>query len=268
LKAVIHGRYEDVEKFDEMFGMSEGMTQDELKRVYDRLCQTYQDDAHMLDIINRTYEYHLSKLEEASSSLEDADNEPVEFVEEIVEDESSVEEEKTAEDEASIEEVKEYVEETKDEEPEKKSLISSLVADEEEADEMKKDDKKDQKKKRRNPFLLLLDFIIGVIYVLVLSALVILIGIIVYVAFMDYFKSGQPAWLINAYNIYSNFCNTVMKFIIDFLHQFISVIPAYDTYLQSSNIFSVSGAHIFNIYVIDTLIIGIFEIIISLFSRD
>ena len=62
LNTLLFDQYEESEMYSSILGMNADMSLDELNKVKDRLEQTYCNDHQILDVVNKTYSYYVTQL--------------------------------------------------------------------------------------------------------------------------------------------------------------------------------------------------------------
>lgn len=299
LNALLFDRYEEVEMYSPILGMKKGMNKDELKHVKQKLENTYQDDEQIMSLIDKTYAYHISQLQEqtikdgsvfikkTSSSqrfhFDDDlfDQQPTqdvtELTEEVIEEKKDIinKEEKTSEslhinpldkqEEEELTTLLQQINRKKEvDTPIKKvtdfNEIQNIVENAQE--EINEDDNEEESS-------LILNFCFNFIYTLAISFLVFFIGLIIYIAFIHQFKNNQGPFLIlnTCFEYYYSFIETIYRFIIDGLHALLSFIPSYDIYTHQNHLFSPDGIVLFNIFIFQSVVIGVIKIIIYFIKR-
>ena len=62
MNTLLFDQYEESEMYSSILGMNADMSLDELNKVKDRLEQTYCNDHQILDVVNKTYSYYVTQL--------------------------------------------------------------------------------------------------------------------------------------------------------------------------------------------------------------
>ena len=62
LNTLLFDQYEESEMYSSILGMNADMSIEELNKVKDRLEQTYCSDHQILDVVNKTYSYYVTQL--------------------------------------------------------------------------------------------------------------------------------------------------------------------------------------------------------------
>ena len=118
-------------------------------------------------------------------------------------------------------------------------------------------------KKRPHPIL---NGLLNVVFTLMFSLLIMVVGLFVYVIFINNFESGNLQGVAAVYQQYSDFSNMYFKALLDGLHSVINFIPSYASF-TSGKYLSYSASQLVAVYVTNTLIIIVVEIIIALIKR-
>lgn len=301
LNALLFDRYEEVEMYAPILGMKKGMNKDELKHVKQKLESTYQDDEQILSLIDRTYAYHVSQLQEQTikdgsvlikktnsqnrfhfDDDEPADYQPVQdttdsVVKVIEEQEDIIKDEKVSEplhmnpldkhEEEELTTLLQQINRKKENNiPIKKVTDFNEIKDivENAQEELYEDDIEND-----SDSSVILDFCFNFIYTFAISFLVLFIGLIIYIAFIHQFENNQGPFLIlnTCFEYYYSFIETIYRFIFDSLHSLLSFVPSYDTYINQNDLFSTDGIVIFNIFIFQSIVIGVIKIIIHFIKR-
>lgn len=118
-------------------------------------------------------------------------------------------------------------------------------------------------KKRPHPIL---NALLNIVFTLMLSLFLLIIGLFIYVIFINNFESGNLVWLARLYMHYADFCNMYFKAILDGLHALIQAIPNYASF-TSGKFMSYSASQLVAVYVTNTLIIIVIEVIVALIKH-
>ncbi len=288
LNDIIFGRYEDYKMYEPVLGMDAVSTHEELKDVHDHLEDVYHDDKNILDIVNRTYEFRLSELNRehprftfsdevvpitAAKELDD-DSQFADHSKEIMEEEPT--EDVVIETKPPVvldeEEIEEEIAKEETQEPEAalslsledtaalNDVIGKVMQVEQKIthDEEDEDQDEDTSSTTQNGFA---GFLVGLLYTLVLSLMILLGCMVIYVALTDFFESGLLGFLKTGYQAYSQAVNTCVKAILDNLHNLIAGIPSYDMYRLHNANMSLMATDLLNIYIANSLIIGFIQLI-------
>ena len=76
LNDMIFGQYEDYSMFENLLGMSDTESRQDLDAIHFHLQQVYADDSSIMNIVNRTYEYRLSEMSSKPRFVFDDEDEP------------------------------------------------------------------------------------------------------------------------------------------------------------------------------------------------
>lgn len=287
LNILLFDRYDESQMYSSILGMDNYMSKDELDRVYEQLKKTYINDSQILKVVDQTYAYHVSQLQEHSikdgsvSSSQAYVSSPRHFSF----DDEFIKENKQPENQTEVQHEQSALN--------KESLIMRTLDDHEEEELtqlLKKIQKKDKNKdvilddkvfdeksttfeellsknqeKNHYPFL---SFLIELLSTLILSFLIIFIGIILSIVFVHQWESQKGIFgiILNIFNLYYLFIEKSFEMILNTVHSFLSFIPDYIQYSQS--IVTMDGVKILNIYIFNTIIIGIMKIIYFLMKRS
>ena len=294
LNILLFDRYEEVEMYSPILGMDSQMNQDELTQVKDKLEKVYQDDHQILDVIERTYAYHISQLQE--QNIKDGSlfiqKQPTikkfRFSDEEEPVNKKKQEDKDIKEEVlkPIEEEPVHISPLKSQEDEEltmllqqinksqhKSETPKKVTDMAEINHMieeAKEDKDiydDEDNAQQSPSLI--SVLINVIYILAVSFLILFIGLIVYITFIHQFDANEGLFAIisSVFMGYNDIVELLFSSILNGLHSLFSVIPSYKDYVQNHFLFSVDGVHLFHLYIFQTIIIVIIKWIVSMIQK-
>ena len=114
-----------------------------------------------------------------------------------------------------------------------------------------------------------LSLIINVLYIFAISFLILFIGIIIYIAFVNQFASQDGIFKIisSLFHIYYLFIEGFFSCILNGLHAIIKFIPSYQEYAMTNAFFSLDGIPLLNIFVFHALLISSVKIIIFIIKR-
>lgn len=298
LNILLFDRYEAAEIYSSILGMNSQMSKDELDQVYQKLKNVYNQDSEILNVIEQTYQYHISCLNEhnikdASIPLsQSSQNKPPRRF--TFDDEKEIENQvdmKTLVEETAIEETHMIEENDKtthsnmrtldsNEEKELSQLLQQLKNNEQKRNEIFIDDHAfddeniliDNQEIDDNDIEeehSLLSFFINFIYICSISFLILFIGIIFRIAFIHQFESGTGVFgLLNiVFNSYHLFIENIFKTFFNGLHAIIYFIPSYEQYCHSMKLFSLEGIQLLHIFIFNVFIIIIFKFIYSFIQR-
>jgi len=284
LNILLFDQYEEVDMYSSILGMNENMSKEELTLAYENAKEKYFDDKQLLNLIEETYSYHLSKFKEMKIPEQTKDNKIISLKRKHFSFEDEVL--NTEEDHNDIQDVKKdviqiennIIEEKEDEVDENHHHIRSLEHDEELelASLLKQINRKevsfpieediidekiepilDEDIEEENQTHFIGSFIINFIYTLSVSFLIIFIGIIISVAFIHQFRDGNGIFGIisTLFQFYNYIIESIFRFILNLLHSFINIIPSYENYSIGILGISKDGMQLFNIYIFNCIII-------------
>ena len=305
LNTLLFDRYEEAELYSPILGMNSQMTKDELDHAKEKLEHAYHDDQQIIDLVNRTYAYHISQLEE--QNIKDASILHQKMIPRkrfTFEDEMKSEIESLSLKKEKKEEKNNPLEKTPhqdihiapldlQEEEELTSLlkqislkenqnISSTARTIHDYDEIKQiiDEGKNEENIYENENYLdndddeskvsFLSIIISILYIFALSFLILFIGLILYIIFLNDFQSSKGLFSISMslFNLYYMIIEICFQTFFNLLHQFISFIPSYHQYVYQNGLFSPDGVKLFNIFLFNALLIGIGKMIIYFLIQE
>lgn len=275
LNTLLFDRYEEGQMYSSILGMDNITSEEELNNVYQNLVQKYDDDSQILDVINQTYEYHLSHFNE--HTIKDASV--------SIQEDSHKTHQKlfSFDDETEDQPITNPIQEIKEEKP-KESIIMHTLNDGEEkelAALLKQIQKKDkpqdvlfneetfeedffnenhQEDDTRHPLLSVLSHII---YVLSISFIILFIGIIIAVAFIHQWNNPNTIFYIiqDLFQTYYEIVEYVFMSLFNSCHSLFSAFPSYEQYSQFNQYISMDGIKLLNIYIFNSIIIGVIKII-------
>ena len=301
LNTLLFDRYEEIEMYSPILGMNGRMNKDELTDVKNKLKKTYQDDEQIIHLIDKTYAYYISQLQE--QTIKDGSvlmqktgaKKRFHFDDDMSSNITEHDISQIAKEEASqpLEESTEVVQETeptslhinpldKQEEEELTALLQQInhkkdnaapvksVMDMGEIESIIEDYQEDENiENDEEQGSMILNFGFNTIYTFAISFLFLFIGLIIYIAFIHQFDDNQGPFLIlnTFFGYYYHIIETVFRFILDGLHSLLSFIPSYLQYSVDNGVFSTDGIILLNIFIFQSLIIGIIKIIIYFMKR-
>lgn len=254
LNDILFGRYEDYKIFEPLLGMDKEMSVAKLKALFANLQEVYKDDPDLLKIIKSTY---ISKLSELTKER------PRRFT---FSDEDLAELEK--------EEVEEPVVEEKKEEPTSLSLnaqdtaalndvIAKVMEAENNSPEEKEEDKEEPvvEEPKKKPDHHIINTFINISYVLLLSLMILLLGLVVHIALGN--MMDQPVVkVLHAISLgYIDVVESIFEFIFNGLHSITNVIPDYCTYMNDNTLMTLSALKMIHCYIMNVVIVSIVEVI-------
>ncbi|MCD7840350.1 MAG: HAD family hydrolase, partial [Erysipelotrichaceae bacterium] len=202
MNCLLFDRFDEAEMYSPILGMTNQMSKDELDQIKSKLDKTYNDDPQLMNVIEQTYTYHVSNLQQQSIKdgsilvnskkrfrFDDEDGEPI--LPPIKEEEIPVE-------------PKKFQPLNQDEELELTSLLNQINHKTEkkmEPIEEKMIEIDDEEEKKTSTIG---NVILNFIYIVATSFLIEFIAIIIYVAFEPQFisKSGLFGIIMSIINIY------------------------------------------------------------------
>ena len=258
LNDILFGRYEDYKIFEPLLGMDKEMSVAKLKTLFANLQEVYKDDPDLLKIIKSTY---ISKLSELTRER------PRRFT---FNDEDLAELEK--------EEVEEPVVEEKEEEPTALSLnaqdtaaLNDVIAkvmeaennppeeEEEEKEEIKEEPVVEEPKKKPDHHII--NTFINISYILLLSLMILLLGLVVHIALGNMMDQPVVKVLHTISLAYIGVAETIFKTIFDGLHSLTNAVPDYYTYMNNNQVMTVSALKMIHCYILNVVVVTIIEII-------
>lgn len=294
LNTIIFDQYEDAELYSPILGMNSDMSKNELDNVKNKLEEAYQDDEQLIDLVNKTYAFHLSQLNEqkikdASVVLHenktqkrfyfDDDFEPnptIETKEKLLEEKKQEVEtdqynnnihfsplDPKEEDDltALLKQInKKEAQQTSTPKTTDYNEIEKIVMNAQEDIEEENEDEEES---------LILSFLINIVYIGAISFLIIFIGLLIYIAFIHQFDKNNGIFRIIGlcFHIYYGIIESVFRIVLNSLHALIYIIPTYNDYISSNNWFSQDGMLLFNIFVFQIVVIVIIKMIMSIIRR-
>lgn len=287
LNILLFDKYEDAEIYSPILGMSANMNKEQLDSIHRRLQETYKDDSQLIDLVNQTYQYHVSQLTDQKETKaqyfsfdEDIQEEPIKI--QPKEDTQDISLDKDIPQEVNIQEsIKEdnYVNTLSMKEQEelttllkqinqKEPPIESTVKKITDFNEIK-EIVKDAQPKKEKELPTFISLFVNIVYIFALSFLVMFIGIIIYIAFIHQFEVNEGIFAIinNIFNTYYLIIETTFKTVLNTLHSLISFIPNYQSYESTNLLFSSDGVMLFNIFLFHSIIIGIVKSVIYFIQK-
>ena len=306
LNTLLFDKFEEETMYSSILGMDQSMSKYELEETYQNLNKKYADDEDLLNIIDQTYQYHISQI--SHHNIKDASvikNTSKKFI--FNEDEQSIEDnhieehiEKNAEhahdnesNQKIIDDIIDLVHEepvshikqlNKDEEDELSALlkqiqkkdkkdtpptndfIEDLTLDLSTDDDDDKESITEDKKEKSDNIFLVLLF--ELISAMLSSLTIIFIGIVITVALMHQWgKDGIISLIEKAYGIYYSIVATCFSTVFDTLHSFVDFVPTYSSYINENTLFSSQGVEFLNMFIFNTFIIFIIRLLIILKRR-
>lgn len=253
LNDILFGRYEDYKIFEPLLGMDKEMSVAKLKALFANLQEVYKDDPDLLKIIKSTY---ISKLSELTRER------PRRFT---FNDEDLAELEK--------EEVEEPVVEEEKEEPTALSLnaqdtaaLNDVIAKVMEAEKnppVEEEEKEEPvvEEPKKKPDHHIINTFINISYVLLLSLMILLLGLVVHIALGNMMDQPVVQVLHSISLGYVEIAETIFRVIIDGLHSITNAVPDYYTYMNENTVMTLSALKMVHCYVLNVVVVTLIETI-------
>lgn len=292
----LFSKYDSVEIFSPVLGMSRQMNYQVLTKTYHQLLEKYQNDSQLINLVNRTYEHFLILLEEDNEKTKALQKRMNQNIDKTQLDNHQVEQTKKDQEITATnhQEVPQNIgnqlknknnhEENQKEEQAinsfsttsaitlEASRINELMdiingnAAQEIEEEINETSTDDVDEKKENHFL---NKIIDFIYTILLSTIVVLAVMIANVALSDYLnRDSIIAHMINAIvTFYFFIVENISRFIFDFLHNLIYIIPQYDNLLAGNRILSPLAMRAVVFIIFNTAVIYLCRLVYYLIRR-
>jgi beta-phosphoglucomutase-like phosphatase (HAD superfamily) len=272
----LFAKYDTVEMFSPLLGMSAKMDVDTLQQTYEDLMEEYADDDGLLRLVKETYQYFLAEIGyhdvdqkeilpvDTKEELPVIEEEPV--IEEIIEELEVVKEDNFLEEEP-IEEMTVEIQVPTHEIGKNDALsrqkefvtqatsLTSLMNDIEKKEVAEVTEEIESKSDAKEG-VRIWDYIIDFLYTTMLSIVIVLVGMIGYVVMSDFLHAkGVVSSMVRS--VVDGYILCIVMFyhlIFDGLHAIISFIPDYETLLTTSSFASRTG--------METILYVIFHIIL------
>ena len=299
LNVLLFDQYDEMDIYSPILGMNKDMSHQELDEVREHLQTTYQDDPTIVNLIDKTYAFHVNHLDD-QHVVENVNKipQPIKHDESkkfVFDDEFNVEETNTVDVEPEMfepQEEKVHIEPlNEEEEMELTQLLSAINKNKKEHKEEKKDiveekvieDNHDVKEnqevkdhheveeekddvvktpsKKHSSFTLF--------DILILNMMIIFIGIVGYVTLIDHFDQpmGIFRFITIFYYTYVHFVYGIVETILNGLHSVLHFIPHFDSYYYYNAHFSLLGMDLLNIFVFQVVVMYVVKIIIMLMKK-
>ncbi|MCD7894564.1 MAG: HAD family hydrolase [Erysipelotrichaceae bacterium] len=264
MNSLLFDRFDEAEMYSPILGMTGQMSKDELDQVKTKLDKTYQDDPQLMNVIEQTYSYHVSKLQQQSIKdgsilvnskkrfrFDDEDGEPL------------IPPIKKEEDKPT--ETKKFQPLNKDEESELTSLLNQINHKSEEKIISQEIEEPIEENIEEEKSSTMLNLLINFIYIVATSFLIVFISIIIYVALEPQFisESGLFGIIMSIVHIYLGIIENCFKFVLNGLHAFISLIPNYYTYVNNNSVFSSDGIILFDVFLFQIILMAIIKLVLN-----
>lgn len=252
LNDILFGRYEDYKIFEPLLGMDKEMSVAKLKALFANLQEVYKDDPDLLKIIKSTY---ISKLSELTRER------PRRFT---FNDEDLAELEKEESEPAAIEK----------EEPTALSLnaqdtaaLNDVIAKVMEAEKNPPKEEEEEKEEpvieepKKKPDHHIINTFINISYVLLLSLMILLLGLVVHIALGNMMDQPVVQVLHSIGLGYVEIAETIFRVIIDGLHSITNAVPDYYTYMNENTVMTLSALKMVHCYVLNVVVVTLIETI-------
>ncbi len=100
--------------------------------------------------------------------------------------------------------------------------------------------------------------IINILYTFALSLVILIIGLVIYIALQSQFDRGVLQFIANMYSAYSGFATILIRGIVNGLHTILPFLPSYAAYVSLSE----GASSLINVYILNTVIIAIVELLV------
>ncbi len=294
LNILLFERYEDMQIYSPILGMNDHMSKEEIDNVHQKLIETYHNDNEVLNVIEQTYQYHISLLNEDTGkpsnkkSIQNVKSKRLHRFSFDDEKEENISQNKITK-KVESNEKKDSQESKSDasimrsldekEEKELSLLLQQLKSKEKKETEISTD--KEVIQDTKNPLIKnshlesndyhfsFVSLSINFLYILSISFFTLFIGIIFNIAFIHQFRADSGIFgIINLiFHNYYLMIESILKTIFNLLHSFISFVPSYEQYYQSTALFSIEGKQLLHIFIFNTIIIIIIKFIYSFIKR-
>lgn len=246
LNDILFGRYEDYKIFEPLLGMDKEMSVAKLKALFANLQEVYKDDPDLLKIIKSTY---ISKLSELTRER------PRRFT---FNDEDLAELEKEESEPAAIEK----------EEPTALSLnaqdtaaLNDVIAKVMEAEKNPPVEEEEKEEPKKKPDHHIINTFINISYVLLLSLMILLLGLVVHIALGNMMDQPVVQVLHSISLGYVEIAETIFRVIIDGLHSITNAVPDYYTYMNENTVMTLSALKMVHCYVLNVVVVTLIETI-------
>lgn len=290
MNAFLFDRYNEAELYSPILGMNSKMSKEELDQKKQKLKEVYHDDQQLMDLIDRTYAYHVSQLtdpmikdasvfqpkitprkrfafDDEDLSFEDTIDDPLDSQQSSLSVQEKMQTQEhlsplRSEDEKELTLLLDQIVK-KEKEQKESSLKENIVQKESKTDEEIIQTKNIIETEDEEKESLFFSCIIELLYILAESFLILFIGIIIYIAFIHQFEAHQGifAFISKFFERYYGVIHLCIKTILDGAHSIISFIPSYENYETMNTLFSIEGVQLLNIYIFQTTLIIITKMI-------
>lgn len=286
--------YDETNMYSSILGFNKNMNAQELLQKKEALEKSFEDDEEIIPLVEQTYSYHLNELLAEHRNItkdtsrnakrftfnDDVEHLPIQEDEEIIEEEN---------------EILEVVEEPKEETPivdsvqtleiekdpyqeqldtELKSLLSQINKSNAKRSEIKDNNDisiekyEEDTEEENNSHISVFTVLSEIIYILSLSLLILLLGLIGYTALVHLFNNnGFFQFIAKPFIFYINFIQGFFEIVLNALHTLIKTIPDYATYHNHNTYVSPTGVEFLNIFIFNSLVIAIVKIVNHFIKR-
>lgn len=286
LNAMLFDKYENTGMYSTILGMDDQMNEIQLNKAYNHAKSAYNDDEQIMELVDKTYHYRLSQLQpenikEKKESVKHFVFDDEEVNKEVVFEENNEQELQIEQEPVSKEIPLEKPQHmarmrpvTSSEEEELYALLNKInkkkevtfPLPEESFEQVEEDDFIEEEKEHH----FFLDFMTTFIYIFATSFLILIVGIIFTVAFIQPLQSGEGIFGIIAslFIHYNDFVTMLFETFFNGIHSVLEFVPDYEGYNQVLTMFSKDGVQLLNLYIFHCLVLGILNLIKVSLKRD
>lgn len=281
INIMLFARYDTMDMYSPLLGMSSDMPLPALKQTYKRLLKEYENDEQLLDLVNNTYQYFSNEilkkdsLKMSSSNFDEDDKDTKKI--DISADKKTTS--KTISDEAKSEELVDHFE--FNDVPEKKVHKKTAIKDNPEhinelmdiinghpkpPVETETDNNEIKAIKQEKRFV---DYFLHFLYILTVVALVSFIGLLIFVAFQDFINGPSiiASVIKKIIDIYVNIVLSIYTFIFNGLHPIFNFIPDYNHLIMGNDFLSSLAIKLILFIIFNLIVVYIFKFGLSLLNE-
>lgn len=281
INIMLFARYDTMDMYSPLLGMSSDMPLPALKQTYKRLLKEYENDEQLLDLVNNTYQYFSNEilkkdsLKMSSSNFYEDDKDTKKI--DISADKKTTS--KTISDEAKSEELVDHFE--FNDVPEKKVHKKTAIKDNPEhinelmdiinghpkpPVETETDNNEIKAIKQEKRFV---DYFLHFLYILTVVALVSFIGLLIFVAFQDFVNGPSiiASVIKKIIDIYVNIVLSIYTFIFNGLHPIFNFIPDYNHLIMGNDFLSSLAIKLILFIIFNLIVVYIFKFGLSLLNE-
>lgn len=281
INIMLFARYDTMDMYSPLLGMSSDMPLPALKQTYKRLLKEYENDEQLLDLVNNTYQYFSNEilkkdsLKMSSSNFDEDDKDTKKI--DISADKKTTS--KTISDEAKSEELVDHFE--FNDVPEKKVHKKTAIKDNPEhinelmdiinghpkpPVETETDNNEIKAVKQEKRFV---DYFLHFLYILTVVALVSFIGLLIFVAFQDFINGPSiiASVIKKIIDIYVNIVLSIYTFIFNGLHPIFNFIPDYNHLIMGNDFLSSLAIKLILFIIFNLIVVYIFKFGLSLLNE-